>query len=208
MGAGDPQIYVVIDDYDLAASALAPLADVLPHARDIGLHLLIARRSGGAARALYDPILSAVRETGAVGLQLSGCPDDGPLVGGVRPRPLPPGRGVLVTRAGGERTIQVAWTERRSPMTVVCEVGPGVVRILHPGSGPAADPALVETVLDAGAEPLALLDDRPVATGALWRTVFEFCSTVPARRSWYTRPGGRRGGRPPWPTPPAAWSTP
>ena len=110
---GDPQIYVVVDDYDLAASALAPLADVLPHARDIGLHLLIARRSGGGARALYDPILSAVRETGAVGLQLSGCPDDGPLVGGVRPRPLPPGRGVLVTRAEGERTIQVAWTEPR-----------------------------------------------------------------------------------------------
>ena len=58
-------------------------------------------------------------------------------------------------------------------MTVVCEVGPGTVRILHPGSGPAADPALVEAVLDAGAEPLTLLDDRPVATAALWRTVFE-----------------------------------
>ena len=42
---------------------------------------------------------------------MSGSPDDGPLVGGVRPRPLPPGRGVLVTRAGRERTIQVAWTE-------------------------------------------------------------------------------------------------
>ena len=67
--------------------------------------------SGGAARALYDPVLSAVRETGSVGLQMSGCPDDGPLVGGVRPRPFPPGRGMLVTRAGRERTIQVAWTE-------------------------------------------------------------------------------------------------
>jgi type VII secretion-associated protein (TIGR03931 family) len=58
-------------------------------------------------------------------------------------------------------------------VTVVCEVGPGTVRTLHPGSGPAADPVLVEAVLDAGAEPLALLDDRPVATGALWRTLFE-----------------------------------
>ena len=110
-GSGDPPIHVVVDDYDLAASALAPLADVLPHARDVGLHLFIARRSGGAARALYDPVLSALRETGSVGLQMSGSPDDGPLVGGVRPRPLPPGRGVLVTRAGRERTIQVAWTE-------------------------------------------------------------------------------------------------
>jgi DNA segregation ATPase FtsK/SpoIIIE, S-DNA-T family len=110
-----PQIYLVIDDYDLAATALAPLADVLAHARDIGLHLVIARRSGGAARALYDPILSAVRETGAAGLQLSGSPEDGPLVGGVRPRRLPPGRGVLVTRTGGERTIQVAWLESSEP---------------------------------------------------------------------------------------------
>jgi type VII secretion-associated protein (TIGR03931 family) len=58
-------------------------------------------------------------------------------------------------------------------VTVVCEVGPGAVRILHPGSGPTADPTLVEAVLDAGAEPLTLVDDRPVVTEALWRTVFE-----------------------------------
>jgi type VII secretion-associated protein (TIGR03931 family) len=58
-------------------------------------------------------------------------------------------------------------------VTAVCEVGPGAVRVLHPGSGPAADPVLVAAVLDAGAEPLTLLDDRPVATGALWRAVFE-----------------------------------
>ena len=173
-GSGDPPIHVVVDDYDLAASALAPLADVLPHARDVGLHLFIARRSGGAARALYDPVLSALRETGSVGLQMSGSPDDGPLVGGVRPRPLPPGRGVLVTRAGA-RTDHPGGLDGivGVPMTVVCEVGPGVVRLLQPGPGPCAVPALVETVLDAGGEPLALLDDRPVATAALWRTVFE-----------------------------------
>jgi S-DNA-T family DNA segregation ATPase FtsK/SpoIIIE len=109
--AGAEPVYVVVDDYDLAASALTPLADLLPHARDIGLHLVVARRSGGAARALYEPVLAGLRETGAMGLQMSAGPDDGPLVGGVRPRPLPPGRGVLVTRADGERTIQVTWAE-------------------------------------------------------------------------------------------------
>ncbi len=106
-------VYLVVDDYDLAASASAPLGELIAHARDSGLHLVVARRSGGAARAFYDPVLSGLREAGAAGLQLSGSPDDGPLVGGVRPRPLPPGRGVLVTRAGGEQTIQVAWTEPR-----------------------------------------------------------------------------------------------
>lgn len=58
-------------------------------------------------------------------------------------------------------------------MTVVCEVGPGAVRLLRSGAGPTAVPALVEAVLDAGGEPLTLLDDRPVATAALWRVVFE-----------------------------------
>ena len=105
-------IFVVIDDYDLAAAVLAPLAEVVA-ARDIGVHVLIARRSGGAARALYDPVLSGLRESGAMGLQMSGCPEDGPLVGSVRPTALPPGRGILVTRTGGTRTLQVAWTEPR-----------------------------------------------------------------------------------------------
>lgn len=107
----DAQIYLMVDDYALAATALTPLADLLPHARDIGLRVVIARASGGAARALYDPVLSALRESGPIGLQLSAAPDEGPLVGTARPRRLPPGRGVLVGRSGDERTIQVAWTE-------------------------------------------------------------------------------------------------
>ncbi len=104
-------IYLIVDDYGLAAQALAPLAEVLPHARDIGLRVAVARGSGGAARALYDPVLGALRESGPMGLQLSAAPDEGPLLGAVRPRPMPPGRAVFVSRGGGERIIQVAWTE-------------------------------------------------------------------------------------------------
>ena len=104
-------IHLVVDDYALAASALAPLADLLPHARDIGLRVVIARGSAGAARALYDPVLSALRESAPIGLLLSTAPDDGPLIGATRPRRLPPGRGVLVGRAGTEQLIQLAWTE-------------------------------------------------------------------------------------------------
>ena len=110
-----PEVYVVVDDYDLVAVApgnpLTPLLELLPHAGDIGLHLVIARRSGGAARALYEPVLAALRDLGAMGLQMSGSGDEGPLLGAMRPRPLPPGRAVLITRSGGEQVIQVAWRD-------------------------------------------------------------------------------------------------
>lgn len=104
-------VFLIVDDYGLAAQALTPLAEMLPHARDIGLRVAVARGSGGAARALYDPVLGALRESGPMGLQLSAAPEDGPLLGAVRPRPMPPGRAVFVSRAGADRTVQVAWTE-------------------------------------------------------------------------------------------------
>jgi len=39
---------------------------------------------------------------------MSGNPDEGVLFGGVRPAPLPPGRGVLVRRRAGNSLVQVA----------------------------------------------------------------------------------------------------
>jgi S-DNA-T family DNA segregation ATPase FtsK/SpoIIIE len=110
-----PAVYLVIDDYDLlatAGNALAPIVELLPHARDIGLRVILARRSAGAARALYDPVLGVLRDLDAAGLQMSHAGDDGPLLGRSRPRPLRPGRGVLITRAG-ESPVQVAWVSPR-----------------------------------------------------------------------------------------------
>lgn len=108
-----PELYVLVDDYDLVATAagnpLAPLLEYLPQAGDLGLHLVVARRSGGAARSMYEPVLAALHDLGAIGLVMSGDPADTALIGSVRPRPLPPGRGTLVTRARGEQLIQVAW---------------------------------------------------------------------------------------------------
>ena len=110
-----PDIYLVIDDYDLAAGAtgnpLAPLADFLPHAKDLGLHIVVARRSGGAARAMFDPVLARMRELGCMGLMMSAAPDEGVLIGSVRPSPLPPGRGTLITRRDVDQLVQVAWTD-------------------------------------------------------------------------------------------------
>ena len=110
-----PDVYLVIDDYDLAAgatgNALAPLADFLPHAKDLGLHIVVARRSGGAARAMFDPVLARMRELGCMGLMMSAAPDEGVLIGSVRPSPLPPGRGTLITRRDVDQLVQVAWTD-------------------------------------------------------------------------------------------------
>jgi DNA segregation ATPase FtsK/SpoIIIE, S-DNA-T family len=109
-----PDIYVVADDYDLlatpAGNPLAAMLEYLPHARDLGLHLLVARRSGGAARALFEPLLAGLRDLGCTGLMMSGRADEGALLGSARPAPLPPGRGILVTRSGDEQLIQVAWS--------------------------------------------------------------------------------------------------
>lgn len=110
-----PELYVVVDDYDLVAGTsgnpLLPLLDLLPHARDLGLHLVVARRSGGAARAMFDPILARTKDLGAMGLMMSASPDEGVLLGSVRCAPLPPGRGTLIRRGQADQLVQVSWTE-------------------------------------------------------------------------------------------------
>jgi S-DNA-T family DNA segregation ATPase FtsK/SpoIIIE len=109
-----PDIYLVVDDYDLVGTAagnpLAAITEYLPHAGDLGLHLLVARRSGGAAHAMFEPLLAGLRDFGCVGLMMSADAEDGPLFGSVPASPLPPGRGVLITRAGSRQVVQVAWS--------------------------------------------------------------------------------------------------
>jgi S-DNA-T family DNA segregation ATPase FtsK/SpoIIIE len=85
--------------------------DYLPQGRDIGFHLVLTRRSGGAGRALYDPVIQRMRELSGPGLVLSGSRDEGSLIGNVRPEPLPPGRGRLITRREGVRLVQLAFRE-------------------------------------------------------------------------------------------------
>jgi len=108
-----PELFLVVDDYDLvvtpSGNPLAVLADVLPQARDIGLHLIVARRSGGASRAMFEPVLQRLRELGSPGLAMSASRDEGVLLGSVRSAPMPPGRGMLVSRRSGEQLVQVAW---------------------------------------------------------------------------------------------------
>jgi DNA segregation ATPase FtsK/SpoIIIE, S-DNA-T family len=90
---------------------LAALLEFLPYAKDLGLHIVVARRSGGAARAMFDPLLAALRDLGTMGLMMSASPDEGVLLGSVRPSRLPPGRGTLITRERPQQLVQIAWID-------------------------------------------------------------------------------------------------
>jgi DNA segregation ATPase FtsK/SpoIIIE, S-DNA-T family len=109
-----PELFVLVDDYELVAvpgrNPLAPLLDYLPQSRDIGLHLVVARASGGAARGLFEAVLQRLRELGSPGIVMSGSKDEGPLLGTVKPEAQPPGRGTLVRRKSAPLLVQVAWT--------------------------------------------------------------------------------------------------
>jgi S-DNA-T family DNA segregation ATPase FtsK/SpoIIIE len=108
-----PRIFVLIDDYDMVATHKEhPLMALLPlvaQGADIGLHVVLARRTGGAGRGLFEPFLARLREVGTSGLMMSGDRDEGPLLGGMRAQVLPPGRGWLVDRRGGKEFVQLAW---------------------------------------------------------------------------------------------------
>lgn len=109
-----PEVFVVVDDYDLVVTPtgnpLTELLDVLSQARDVGVHLIVARRCGGAARAMYEPVLGRLRDLTSPGLVMSGNRDEGVLLGNVRPTEQPSGRGQLVGR-GTSVLVQVARIE-------------------------------------------------------------------------------------------------
>ncbi|MFJ7151859.1 type VII secretion protein EccCa [Streptomyces sp. NPDC100445] len=105
-----PQVFVVIDDYDLVSNSsgnpLSGLTEMLPFARDVGVRFIIARSSAGAGRASYEPFMQRMKELGAQGVVLAGDPAEGDILNGVRPRPMPAGRGVFVSRKRGKPLVQ------------------------------------------------------------------------------------------------------
>ncbi|WP_436947382.1 type VII secretion protein EccCa [Streptomyces sp. SudanB52_2052] len=106
-----PTVYIVIDDYDLVSTSsgnpLSGLTELLPFARDVGVRFIIARSTAGAGRAGYEPFMQRMKELGAQGVVLAGDPGEGDLLGGVRPRPMPAGRGVFVSRKRGKPLVQI-----------------------------------------------------------------------------------------------------
>ncbi|MEV4110567.1 type VII secretion protein EccCa [Nonomuraea sp. NPDC049695] len=105
-------LYIVVDDYDLVATSnnpLQPLVELLPQARDIGLHLILSRAMGGLGRAMFDPVIQRIKDMASPAVILSGSKDEGFLFGNVRAQPQPPGRGFIVDRKFGARLAQTAF---------------------------------------------------------------------------------------------------
>ncbi|MFK4108741.1 type VII secretion protein EccCa [Streptomyces sp. NPDC002176] len=111
-----PTVYVVIDDYDLVSTSsgnpLAGLTELLPFARDVGVRFIIARSTAGAGRAGYESFMQRIKELGAQGVVLAGDSGEGDLLGGVRPRPMPAGRGTFVSRKQGKPMVQIGLEEQ------------------------------------------------------------------------------------------------
>lgn len=110
--------FIIVDDYDLVVTSqgnpLEKLVPLLAQASDLGLHLVITRHSGGASRAMYDKVLQRLTDLGTTGILLSGNPNEGPLLGRVKPQPAPPGRAQVVSRDRGLFTAQLAWVPPRN----------------------------------------------------------------------------------------------
>jgi ESX secretion system protein EccC len=99
-----PDLFVVVDDYDLfvsgngAGGPMVPLVRLLAVSAHIGLHLVIARSTSGAMRSMMDPVVRRLWELGTPALLLSYPKEEGKFLGEAKPRTLPPGRAQLVTR--------------------------------------------------------------------------------------------------------------
>ncbi|WP_194915281.1 type VII secretion protein EccCa [Catenulispora rubra] len=99
-----PRLFVVVDDYDLfttgngAGGPMSPLVRILGSSAYIGMHLVIARSTSGAMRAMMDPVLRRLWELNSPAVLLSYPKEEGKFIGEAKPRTLPPGRAQLVTR--------------------------------------------------------------------------------------------------------------
>ncbi len=109
--------FILVDDYDLVATSqgnpLAPLAPLLAQAGDLGMHVILTRRAGGASRSAYDPIIQGLTDLGTTGILLSGNPEEGQLIGKVKPRPSVAGRAQIVSRDRGVLSAQLALSPPR-----------------------------------------------------------------------------------------------
>ncbi|MFI5635342.1 type VII secretion protein EccCa [Streptomyces sp. NPDC051664] len=103
-----PRLFVLVDDYDLVASPMQnpfePLMQHLPLGYEVGFHMVVTRAAAGAMRGMNDPLVRRLLEVNSPGLLMSCPPAEGYLFNNIKPRLLPPGRGMYVTRRS---TVQI-----------------------------------------------------------------------------------------------------
>lgn len=108
-----PEIVVIADDYDLNEGTNSPLRVLLPYiaqSRDLGIHLVVLRRSGGASRAAYENVIQSLKESGGTGILLSGDRQEGQIWPRVWMQQLPPGRADIARSGRAAERIQIAYS--------------------------------------------------------------------------------------------------
>ena len=108
--------FLFVDDYDSLSpsssnSPLSGLVEYLTTGRDIGFHVIIARRVGGMARSSFEPVVQRMREMGTSAIIMSGDREEGRLLYNQAATILPPGRGYYVRRTHPSTLVQVAFAE-------------------------------------------------------------------------------------------------
>jgi DNA segregation ATPase FtsK/SpoIIIE, S-DNA-T family len=107
--------FLFVDDYDSLISGsntpLNPLVDHIFAGRDIGFHIVLARRVGGMGRSSFEPMIQRLREMGTSAIIMSGDPQEGRLLHNQTAMLQPPGRGYLVQRNRPSTLVQIAFTE-------------------------------------------------------------------------------------------------
>lgn len=95
-----PDLFFIVDDTEQVlrqGDPFLPIIDMLPQGRDVGLHFIAAHRTNGVGRAQFgNNIIGELTRMCAPGVLMSGPKEEGPVLGGLKPGPQPPGRGHLV----------------------------------------------------------------------------------------------------------------
>ena len=108
-----PRMYVLLDDYDLLSGSMmgSPtqgLVDLLAQGAEIGLHVIVARSTSNAHRAMMEPLIRRMWDIGIPGVLFSTRREEGTFLGDAKPLTLPPGRAQFVHRRHGVRMMQTA----------------------------------------------------------------------------------------------------
>lgn len=98
-----PRLFILVDDYDMVGTGPmnAPFEPLLNHLAlgwEVGIHLIVSRSAAGAGRGMGEALLRRLLEVNTPTLLLSCPPSEGFILGSLKGRNLPPGRGTLVTR--------------------------------------------------------------------------------------------------------------
>ena len=110
-----PEVFVIVDDHDLVSTSqgdpIEALLDLLAQGRDLGLHVILARRTGGMSRAVFQPVIQTMIDLAVPGFMFSGDRLEGRLIGGHPSQRLPKGRAMFVTRDGHASLVQTAMVD-------------------------------------------------------------------------------------------------